>query len=127
MATPMANYVDPESRVWQIISSAIVCGVISTTLMGGRLYVRLKMLRSAGWDDYAATIATVSSRSFPPRNLFVGSVSNCPPIVHTFSELCSFGFGYLSRLRKARLGPQTRSSPECVQGKKNLRQTFHPF
>lgn len=59
------NYVDPETRVWEVITTVIVCGVLSTTLMSVRLFVRIKMLRSAGWDDLAAAFATVSPRSFP--------------------------------------------------------------
>lgn len=64
MATHMANYVNPESRVWEVMSVVIVCSVVSTTLMSARLYVRVKMLHSAGWDDIAAASATVSS---PPK------------------------------------------------------------
>lgn len=53
------NYDSKESRMWTLITTSIVCGSVATILLSVRLYVRLRILHSAGWDDLAAALATV--------------------------------------------------------------------
>lgn len=55
------NYDTKENRKWTLLATSIACSSISTILVSVRLYVRLKILHSAGWDDLCAALATVSS------------------------------------------------------------------
>lgn len=76
------NYVNPESRAGTVLSINIACCVVASFFAGTRLFVRIKILHSAGWDDLAAAVATVGLFL---SLLLNGSVSN------------SFLFWFISR------------------------------
>lgn len=62
------NYDTKETQIWTLLANSIACSSVASILICVRLYVRIKILRSAGWDDLAAALATVNSLS--PRNSF---------------------------------------------------------
>lgn len=59
--THIPNYVNPPNHKVALFSTMITCISVTSILLSVRLYVRFKLLRSAGWDDLCAALATVSS------------------------------------------------------------------
>lgn len=59
------DYNSKETRIWMLIITSIVCSSVASILICARLYVRIRILHSAGWDDLAAALATVKSLSSP--------------------------------------------------------------
>ena len=58
MATwPTPNYVDPQTRSKTVLIFACVLGPLSLGLLLVRLWVRVHLQRTAGWDDWLMLIA----------------------------------------------------------------------
>lgn len=70
------NYDTKETRMWTLLVTSIVCSSVTSILISVRLYVRIKILHSAGWDDLAAALATVSSLSPKFIQLVPDSIDN---------------------------------------------------
>lgn len=66
MAVPLegseVNLINPPWIGYQLVSTAGVCVVLSSTLLGLRLFTREIILRSLGWDDLLITLAWASPR-----------------------------------------------------------------
>lgn len=58
--THIPNYVNPENHAVALYTTLITCISVTTVLLSVRLYVRIRLLHSAGWDDLCAALATVS-------------------------------------------------------------------
>lgn len=56
---PKPNYVDPEYQGHQMAVIGITFLIISFIIVALRMYVRLFMRRSAGWDDWLIVITMV--------------------------------------------------------------------
>jgi len=64
---PKANYVNPEIRSHgTLLAITIVFTTVMVLIISMRLYVRLFMLRTPGWDDFFILIAAV--RTFRRRD-----------------------------------------------------------
>lgn len=59
-ASHVPNYVNPESLGGMVLAVNVACCTIATVFASIRLFVRIKILHSAGWDDLATALATVS-------------------------------------------------------------------
>lgn len=49
---PIANYIDPPTQPKYVLIFSCVIGPISVALLFARLWVRLRIQRNAGWDDW---------------------------------------------------------------------------
>ncbi|KAL3481373.1 hypothetical protein BJX99DRAFT_253677 [Aspergillus californicus] len=49
---PEPNYINPSYQGHQLLVVGIILLITSSTILGLRLWVRLRMKRSAGWDDW---------------------------------------------------------------------------
>ncbi len=56
---PAPNYTNPETRGPALIIVELLAVSISTICLGLRLYVRVRIVRSVGWDDWLMVGATV--------------------------------------------------------------------
>ena len=56
---PTPNYTNPETRGPALIIVELLAVSISTICLGLRLYVRARIVRSVGWDDWLMVGATV--------------------------------------------------------------------
>jgi hypothetical protein len=54
---PTPNYVDPETRGPGLLVTEIVIVTIALTVLALRLYVRLRIVRKTGWDDWLMVTA----------------------------------------------------------------------
>lgn len=60
MATwPLPNYIDPIQKGPGVIVIAIVFGSLMLLVAGTRLFVRFRILREPGLDDYLIAVAMV--------------------------------------------------------------------
>lgn len=55
------NDVNPQSRAGLVMSVNTAAAVVATIFVSMRLFARIRILHAAGWDDLAATVATVST------------------------------------------------------------------
>lgn len=56
---PTPNYVNPESRGPGLTIIELIMLPLSLMFLGLRLYVRGRLLRKTGWDDWFMVIASV--------------------------------------------------------------------
>jgi hypothetical protein len=49
---PAPNYVDPPTKPKYVLAFACLLGPISTLLLFARLWIRARVQRRAGWDDW---------------------------------------------------------------------------
>ena len=49
---PTPNYIDPSTRPKYVLAFSCIIGPISIALLIARLWVRLRIQRNAGWDDW---------------------------------------------------------------------------
>lgn len=73
---PTPNYVDPPTRSPYVLITACILGPISVALLFARLYVRIRMQRNAGLDDWLMLAALVSNRSTVTETLLTIAVPN---------------------------------------------------
>ncbi|KAF2871683.1 hypothetical protein BDV95DRAFT_457021, partial [Massariosphaeria phaeospora] len=59
LSWPTPNYVDPETKSKAVLIIACVFGPLTLGLFIGRLWVRLKIQKNAGWDDWLMIVAMV--------------------------------------------------------------------
>lgn len=57
---PVPNYIDPSTRSKYVLITACVLGPINTALLLARLWVRVRMQRNAGLDDWLMLASLVS-------------------------------------------------------------------
>jgi hypothetical protein len=57
---PIPNYVNPPTRSPYVLIVACILGPISTILLFARLWVRIRMQRNAGLDDWLMLASLVS-------------------------------------------------------------------
>ena len=56
---PRPNYVNPEYQGPQLAIVGILLLVLSTSVLCLRLWVRMRMKKTAGWDDWLMVLAMV--------------------------------------------------------------------
>ena len=57
---PTPNYKNPETHPKTVLISACILGPLTIGLLLVRLWVRVKLQHSAGWDDWLMLAAVVS-------------------------------------------------------------------
>lgn len=60
LSWPKPNYVNPVTRPNTVLFVACIYGPLTILLLFARLWVRVRMQRSAGWDDWLMIAALVS-------------------------------------------------------------------
>jgi hypothetical protein len=66
---PAVNYVNPEIRSHgALLAITVVFTTVMVLIISMRLYVRLFVLRTPGWDDLFILIAAVSTFPVPSQN-----------------------------------------------------------
>lgn len=68
LSWPVPNYDDPVTRPKAMPVLAGILGFFTLTLFLARLWVRIKMQRNAGLDDWLMVAAMVSTRTYSPDN-----------------------------------------------------------
>lgn len=58
--TPTPNYVNPETRVPELLGVQIGLTVLAFLIVSARVYTRTKIMRFWGTDDLAISVAMVS-------------------------------------------------------------------
>jgi hypothetical protein len=107
LASHVPNYINPESLAGTVLAVNIACCTIATTFACIRLFIRIKILHSVGWDDLAAAVAVVSwlfpSESFsePVFNSFqvlfiVNVILSCMCKYYNFTNYLEIEFSLLS-------------------------------
>ncbi|KAH7395323.1 hypothetical protein DE146DRAFT_615745 [Phaeosphaeria sp. MPI-PUGE-AT-0046c] len=60
---PKPNYVDPVTKPKYVLILSCILGPISLALLLVRLWVRLRIQRNPGWDDWLMVASWVSVRN----------------------------------------------------------------
>lgn len=63
LSWPVANYKDPVTQPKYVLIFSCIIGPISIALLVARLWVRIHMQRSAGWDDWFMLAAAVRRKT----------------------------------------------------------------
>lgn len=63
---PKPNYIDPETRGPALMIVELIALPLALLCLALRLFVRIKILRKTGWDDWLMVGAAVSISSAPP-------------------------------------------------------------
>ncbi len=59
-----SNFVDPETRSYLVKTAAIISPIISGLFLTLRLYTRVFITRTLGWDDYTCVMAMLCAIGF---------------------------------------------------------------
>ncbi len=70
---PKPNYINPDTRGPALVIVELITLPIAFVFLALRLYVRIKILRKTGWDDWIMVLAAVSTATLFPR----GMIANC--------------------------------------------------
>ena len=73
---PAPNYVDPETRGPALLITVLIIMPIALVTLACRLYVRMYLLRRAGWDDWLMIAAAVSWSRLIGRSMVLGSLAD---------------------------------------------------
>ena len=103
---PSPNYVNPEYQGPQLAIVGIVLLVLSTAVLCLRLWVRVRMKKTAGWDDWLMVVAMVCCYSGCPfsvvllRSHGMRGLTFVDKILNIGSTVCSiigthYGWGTL--------------------------------
>lgn len=71
---PKPNYINPDTRGPALMIVELITLPLALLCLGLRLYVRIKIIRKTGWDDWlmvAAAVSTVTS-PFPSISITLG-------------------------------------------------------
>jgi hypothetical protein len=70
---PKPNYINPDTRGPALVIVELITLSIALVILVLRLYVRIKIMRKTGWDDWLMVFSAVSTATLFPR----GMMANC--------------------------------------------------